>query len=114
MKTYRTETFHAKKPDSIIYVLCCFIQAAMDSLTRSLALEWARNYSIRVNAIASRPISHTAGLFQLDPKTFPRLVNLPPAREMVPLGRLGEAWDIALAVLYVFGKHYIFLSTTFS
>ena len=44
----------------------CAAKAAIDSLTRTLALEWGAN-GIRVNAIAPGPTAGTAGRYQLLP-----------------------------------------------
>lgn len=70
-------------------------KAAVDSVTRSLALEWGTDYDIRVNGIAPGPIEDTAGLSKLGPD---ELVG--KARSM-PLFKFGEKWDIAMAALYL-------------
>lgn len=71
-------------------------KAAVDSLTRSLALEWGTDYDIRVNGIAPGPISDTAGLSKLSPEEISS-----KAREYMPLYKLGEKWDIAMSALYL-------------
>ncbi|GMY35011.1 peroxisomal 2,4-dienoyl-CoA reductase [(3E)-enoyl-CoA-producing]-like [Fagus crenata] len=71
-------------------------KAAVDSITRSLALEWGTDYDIRVNGIAPGPIEDTAGLSKLLPE---EIVN--KAREAQPLYKFGEKWDIAMAALYL-------------
>ncbi|GAQ88629.1 Dienoyl-CoA Reductase [Klebsormidium nitens] len=71
-------------------------KAAIDSLTRSLALEWGHPYRIRVNGIAPGPIADTTGLFKLNPGT-----ELPDVSELVPLRKVGETWDIAMAAVYL-------------
>ncbi|XP_058072091.1 peroxisomal 2,4-dienoyl-CoA reductase [(3E)-enoyl-CoA-producing] [Magnolia sinica] len=71
-------------------------KAAVDSITRSLALEWGTDYDIRVNGIAPGPIVDTAGMSKLAPG---EVVN--KSREMRPLFKLGEKWDIAMAALYL-------------
>jgi len=76
-------------------------KAAIDALTRALALEWGE-YHIRVNGIAPGPIADTAGFTKLggsladndDPSNHPLL-------ESVPLKRLGTKWDIAMSVLFL-------------
>lgn len=71
-------------------------KAAVDSLTRSLALEWGTDYDIRVNGIAPGPIEDTTGLSKLAPDEIRS-----KAREREPLYKLGEKWDIAMAALYL-------------
>ena len=77
-------------------------KAAIDSLTRSLALEWSPLH-IRVNGVAPGPIADTAGatkLFQTDSHS----TGGPQLSDMIPLGVMGEKWDIAMAVLYLVGN----------
>ncbi|KAL3503756.1 hypothetical protein ACH5RR_038205 [Cinchona calisaya] len=71
-------------------------KAAVDSLTRSLALEWGTDYDIRVNGIAPGPIGDTTGMSKLAPEE----INS-KAREYMPLYKLGEKWDIAMSALYL-------------
>lgn len=71
-------------------------KAAVDSITRSLALEWGTDYDIRVNGIAPGPIEGTPGLQKLAPEEIKNKV-----REYTPLYRLGKKWDIAMAALYL-------------
>nr|XP_027064034.1 peroxisomal 2,4-dienoyl-CoA reductase-like [Coffea arabica] len=71
-------------------------KAAVDSLTRSLALEWGTDYDIRVNGIAPGPISDTTGMSKLSPEEISS-----KAREYMPLYKLGEKWDIAMSALYL-------------
>lgn len=77
------------------YILFFFYQAAVDSITRSLALEWGTDYNIRVNGIAPGPIEDTAGASKLGPK------EMMSSRQHMPLFKLGEKWDIAMAALYL-------------
>jgi peroxisomal 2,4-dienoyl-CoA reductase len=75
-------------------------KAAIDSLTRTLALEWGA-HGIRVNGIAPGPIQGTAGLKKLagvdgSGKPLEDLI-----KEKIPVGRAGTAWDIAMAVVYL-------------
>lgn len=70
-------------------------QAAVDSITRSLALEWGTDYNIRVNGIAPGPIDGTTGVSKLAPG------DLLSMREQTPLFKLGEKWDIAMAAIYL-------------
>ncbi|KAJ8641988.1 hypothetical protein MRB53_018682 [Persea americana] len=70
-------------------------KAAVDSITRSLALEWGTDYDIRVNGIAPGPISDTAGMSKLLPE------EMRSSREHTPLFKFGEKWDIAMAAVYL-------------
>ncbi|XAR60332.1 2,4-dienoyl-CoA reductase (NADPH) [Bertholletia excelsa] len=71
-------------------------KAAVDSITRNLALEWGTDYDIRVNGIAPGPIEDTAGLSKLSSEEI-----ITKSRQNVPLFKLGEKWDIAMAALYL-------------
>ncbi|KAL5773623.1 hypothetical protein ACOSQ2_013547 [Xanthoceras sorbifolium] len=71
-------------------------KAAVDSITRSLALEWGTDYDIRVNGIAPGPIGDTAGVSKLAPEEV-----MSKERQNVPLFKLGEKWDIAMAAIYL-------------
>ncbi|KAL1814151.1 hypothetical protein ACET3Z_024216 [Daucus carota] len=71
-------------------------KAAVDALTRNLALEWGTDYDIRVNGIAPGPIGDTAGMRKLGPDEIEN-----SSRKEMPLYKLGEKWDIAVAALYL-------------
>lgn len=78
-------------------------KAAVDALTRNLALEWGTDYDIRVNGIAPGPINDTAGLSKLAPMEIENKM-----RAYMPLYRVGNKWDIAMSALYLAsnaGKH---------
>lgn len=80
----------------------------MDSLTRSLALEWGTDYDIRVNGIAPGPIEGTPGTRKLVPEEMKS-----KTREFMPLFKLGDKWDIAMAALYLASDAgYCFLNTS--
>ncbi|XP_021300292.1 peroxisomal 2,4-dienoyl-CoA reductase-like [Herrania umbratica] len=70
-------------------------KAAIDSITRSLALEWGTDHDIRVNGIAPGAIDDTAGVTKLAPEEM-----LSKIKEK-PLYKFGEKWDIAMAALYL-------------
>ena len=71
-------------------------QAAVDSITRNLALEWGTDYDIRVNGIAPGPIGDTAGMSKLGLEGIAS-----EAMEKMPLFKVGEKWDIAMAAVYI-------------
>jgi len=72
------------------------VQAAIDSLTRSLALEWGTDYGIRCNGIAPGSIAGTPGMYKLNPDEAQVA-----AENRVPLGKFGEKWDIAMAAIFL-------------
>ncbi|CAF0777491.1 unnamed protein product [Rotaria sp. Silwood1] len=78
----------------------CAAKAAIDALTRSLALEWGE-YGIRVNGIAPGPIADTAGFSKLGGSLMDADSSNNPLLESVPLKRLGTKWDVAMSVLYL-------------
>ncbi|CAN6553800.1 unnamed protein product [Malus baccata var. baccata] len=71
-------------------------KAAVDATMRNLALEWGADYDIRVNGIAPGPIGDTPGMSKLAPAE----INS-KARDYMPLYKLGDKWDIAMAALYL-------------
>jgi NAD(P)-dependent dehydrogenase (short-subunit alcohol dehydrogenase family) len=69
-------------------------KAGIDQLMRSLALEWG-GQGIRLNSLVPGPIQGTEGMNRLTPPEDPDFWT-----RMVPLGRMGEAAEIAqMAVL---------------
>lgn len=77
-------------------------KAAVDSITRSLGLEWGK-YGIRVNGIAPGPIADTPGTTKLAPgvdgEDVAEMVS-----EGVPLGRMGLGFDIGMAAVFLTGS----------
>ncbi|KAM7269435.1 hypothetical protein ACFE04_024932 [Oxalis oulophora] len=71
-------------------------KAAVDATTRNLALEWGTDYDIRVNGIAPGPIGDTPGMSKLVPDEMKS-----KAKDYMPLYKLGEKRDIAMAALYL-------------
>ena len=61
-----------------------------------MALEWGSEYDIRVNGIAPGLIGDTPGMSKLVPKDISIL-----AKDLLPLFKAGEKWDIAMAALYL-------------
>eukprot|EP00877_Chromochloris_zofingiensis_P000045 jgi/Chrzof1/10040/Cz04g25010.t1 len=74
-------------------------KAAVDSITRSLALEWGE-FGIRVNGVAPGPIKGTAGMTKLAPGGDGSSVE-DIVKMSIPLGRMGEKQDIAWACVYL-------------
>lgn len=68
----------------------CAAKAGIDMLTRTLAMEWARD-GIRVNSISPGPIADTEGMRRLAPTPEAEAAS----RASVPLGRWGEKAEIA-------------------
>lgn len=80
-------------------------KAAVDSLTRSLALEWGE-HKIRVVGIAPGPIADTPGTTKLAPGIGKEDVA-GMVTEGIPLGRMGEAWEIGHAAVFLCKANYI-------
>lgn len=70
-------------------------KAAIDSLTKSLALEWG-SMGIRVNAIAPGPIDDTEGMTRLAPPDMKAALE-----KAVPLKRFGTVEDIAHMAVFL-------------
>lgn len=75
-------------------------KSAVDSLTRSLALEWGMD-GIRVVGIAPGPIANTPGTTKLAPDTENAVAT------QIPLGRMGHAWEIGEAVVFLCVAPYV-------
>ncbi|CAF1017415.1 unnamed protein product [Rotaria sordida] len=93
-----TATFHYAAMWYQLHV--CTAKAAIDALTRSLALEWGE-YGIRVNGIAPGPIADTAGFSKLGGSLMDTDSSNNPLLETIPLKRIGTKWDVAMSVLYL-------------
>jgi len=70
-------------------------KAAVDAITRSLALEWGR-LGIRVNGLAPGPIADTEGMARLAPGDVAEKLA---AR--IPLGRCGRIDEVATLALFL-------------
>lgn len=90
-------------PDRVAY---CASKAAVNQMTRVMAVDWAR-YNIRVNAIGPGPIT--------TPFTESATANgaMPVTPQMVPLGRMGDPTDIAAAAVYLASDAAKFVTGTF-
>ena len=80
-------------------------KAGVMSLTRTLAVEWAR-HRIRVNAVAPGPIESDGAAKQLwnSPESVKRIT------EMVPLQRWGKPTEVADAVAFLVSDHAGFIT----
>lgn len=76
-------------------------KAAIDSLTRSLCLEWGPEYGIRTNGIAPGPVGNTAGALKLGVSDSTGTIENDKIAKTIPVGRLGDTWDIAMAALFL-------------
>lgn len=81
------------------YSAYCTSKAAVDGLTRALALEWGK-YQINVNAIGPTVFRSklTAWLFDEEKAGDPSNV---PALKRIPLGRLGEPEDLTGILMFL-------------
>jgi peroxisomal 2,4-dienoyl-CoA reductase len=70
-------------------------KAAIDSMTRSFALEWA-SLGIRVNGIAPGPIDDTEGMSRLAPGDVKERIL-----KTIPIGRFGTIGEIADIALFL-------------
>jgi peroxisomal 2,4-dienoyl-CoA reductase len=80
--------------------------SAVDSLTRSLALEWG-TYGIRVVGIAPGPIADTPGMTKLAPGVDAAEMEQEFAKETVPLERWGRKEEIGHAAIYLCTAEYV-------
>jgi len=79
-------------------------KSAVDSLTRSLGLEWGP-YNVRVVGIAPGPIADTPGTTKLAPGISGEEIN-ERITQGVPLGRLGTATEIGHAAVFLTTSKY--------
>ena len=80
-------------------------KAAIDSLTRSLGLEWGA-FGIRCVGVAPGPIGDTAGFSKLGGDSL----GIEAILETIPIGRLGKTWDIAMACVFLASAAGAFVS----
>ncbi|CAM9558149.1 unnamed protein product [Laminaria digitata] len=78
-------------------------KAAIDSLTRTLALEWG-SHGIRVNGIAPGPIADTPGMAKLGPGLGG------DAAATIPLGRMGTTFDIGMGAVFLLSSAAAYVS----
>jgi NAD(P)-dependent dehydrogenase (short-subunit alcohol dehydrogenase family) len=80
-------------------------KAGVLSLTRTLAVEWAR-HKIRVNALAPGPIEGTGAA----PQLWPTEEGLRRVIADVPLGRIGRPEEVAHAAVYILSDYAAFMT----
>jgi peroxisomal 2,4-dienoyl-CoA reductase len=86
----------------------CAAKAAIDSITRQLALEWG-DFRIRVCGIAPGPIADTPGFLKLSGGATPEEAEARFA-STVPMGRLGTKFDIGMAAVFLCSDAGTFVS----
>ncbi|TMW69190.1 hypothetical protein Poli38472_001346 [Pythium oligandrum] len=101
-----TATLHM--PATWFQVHASAAKAAVDSITRTLALEWGA-FGIRVMSVAPGPIADTAGLSKLAGNDNLSEVN-DTLKDIIPLGRPGTRCDIASAVMFLVSAAGSFVS----
>lgn len=79
-------------------------KAAVDSLTRSLALEWGPD-NIRIVGIAPGPIANTPGTTKLAPGMENEVSEL--VAQSIPLRRMGRADEIGTAAVFLATADYV-------
>jgi len=80
-------------------------KAAIDSLTRSMALEWGE-FGIRVNGIAPGPIADTPGMSKLSGGISKQQLDK-MMKMSVPLGRAGTVDEISSAAIFLLLNQFI-------
>lgn len=83
-------------------------KAAVDSITRTLALEWGQ-FGIRVTGVAPGPIADTTGTQKLAGDVTPEQIN-EFMKQGIPVGRVGHKTDIAAAILFLVSAAGSFVS----
>lgn len=82
-------------------------KAGVLALTRSLAVEWGRNYGIRANAIAPGPFETQGAWDRLFPE--PLRSQIDPAGR-VPLGRLGNHEELSNLAAYLLSDYAAYIN----
>jgi NAD(P)-dependent dehydrogenase (short-subunit alcohol dehydrogenase family) len=90
-------------PSRVAY---CASKAALNQMTRVMALDWAQ-YNIRVNAIGPGPIRTPFTTKAVDQGA------MPVSEEMVTLGRFGDPDEIVGAALYLASEASSFVTGAF-
>jgi peroxisomal 2,4-dienoyl-CoA reductase len=95
-------------PASWYQVHASAAKAAVDSITRSLALEWG-SFGIRVTGIAPGPIADTTGTKKLSGGLAQDDLES-VLKEVIPIGRAGYKADIAGTVIFLVSPAGSFVS----
>jgi NAD(P)-dependent dehydrogenase (short-subunit alcohol dehydrogenase family) len=74
----------------------CAAKAGVDMVTKCLSIEWGRE-GLRVNSVIPGPIDGTEGMDRLAPTEAMRKAVV----KSVPMNRMGDPEDVALACLYL-------------
>ncbi|WP_224824567.1 SDR family oxidoreductase [Cognatishimia sp. MH4019] len=74
----------------------CAAKAGVDMITKCLAIEWGP-LGLRVNSVIPGPIDGTEGMDRLAPTEAMRKAVV----KTVPMGRMGDPEDVALACMYL-------------
>lgn len=74
----------------------CAAKAGVDMITKCLAIEWGP-LGLRVNSVIPGPIDGTEGMDRLAPTEAMRKAVI----KTVPMGRMGDPEDVALACMYL-------------
>jgi len=85
----------------------CAAKAGVDMITRTLALEWGPA-GVRVNSVVPGPIADTEGMRRLAPSQR----AMKAVGKSVPLGRIGEARDVASLCLFLGSDMAAYISGT--
>ncbi len=85
----------------------CAAKAGVDMISRTLALEWGPA-GVRVNSVVPGPIADTEGMRRLAPSER----AMKAVGESVPLGRVGEAGDVANLCLFLGSDMAAYISGT--
>ncbi|OEH94224.1 2,4-dienoyl-CoA reductase [Bacillus solimangrovi] len=81
-------------------------KAGVLAMTRTLAVEWGRQYGIRVNAIAPGPIERTGGAEKL----FTSEKAAKRTLASIPLGRLGTPEEIGKLAAFIFSDDAAYMN----
>lgn len=77
-------------------VHACAAKAGLDAMMRTLAREWGED-GLRINSVAPGPIAGTEGMARLTPNQ----AAVDELTRSIPLGRYGDALDIADLVVFL-------------
>jgi len=84
-------------------------KVAIDSMTRTLALEWGR-FGIRVCGIAPGPIGNTEGFSRLSGLSVQAPQDITQGIFKIPIGRIGHVDDIGYCAVFLASSAASFIS----